>query len=327
MQNISFVICEICKAQKRELNGHLKMHKISSETYQKLFPNSPIMCREVTDMKSSSISKSIKNRPPITEITRKKMAIARSKRWEQLKSDLGEEAYYTLKREATVHMRSLKGNNFTHSEETKQKMRGPRPNACKPKSEETKIKLSIAAKSRPIRSKHTPETIQKMKEAWERRKLDKETYEKYIQNLSACRSTPESIVKIRNNVVKRLSNPTLVQKQYDTKPELKFQKFLELYNIAYDKQYIISTSNGSWTYDFILLDKNILVEIDGEYWHAKSLEQINRDKIKSKLARENGFSLARISDKNFNPDIIFESIDKIWDQNDKILSTRLLRFL
>ena len=302
------------------------MHNISSIDYQKQFPNSPIMCQEVIDMKSKSISASSKNKPPVTDETKRKMAIKCSARWKQLKDEMGEEAYYAMKRKTAEDMRAAKGDNFQHSEETKQKMRGPRPNAKHKKSDETKRKLSDAAKRRPIRGEHKPETIEKMKAAWERRKLDTAVYDLYIKETSARMTTPESVARMRDNVAKRLSNPDLAQKQYDTKPELEFKRFLDLHDIKYNCQHIIPTTTGSWTYDFIIIDKNILVEIDGEYWHTKSKEQVNRDIIKSKIARDNGYILARISDKDFNLNIIFESADKIWDQNNKILSARLLKF-
>ncbi len=74
------MICQICYQQKRELNGHLRTHNISSQDYQNKFPGAQIMCQESKELKSVGILKSIPNKPPISDATRKKMSKSRSKR-------------------------------------------------------------------------------------------------------------------------------------------------------------------------------------------------------------------------------------------------------
>lgn len=325
-ENMAYVTCQICGIRKRELNSHIRMHNITMQEYKESFPNSPTICQESSNLKSQKIRASVASRPPITEETRAKMAKSRSKRWENLKSEMGEEAYFLMKRENAAKMRDKKGSNFKHSESTKEKMRGPRPQSRRPKTDEEKIKLSEAAKRRPTHSPHSDETKIKMKLAWEKRKSNTQAYNQYIQQLKDKMTTPESITRIRNAVSNRLSNPAYSQKQFDTKPELAFQRFVESYNISFIKQYVIKTNIGNFTYDFFLPDLSIIVEIDGEYWHSKTLEQINRDKLKSKIAANEGYTLARISDSDFRPDIIFNSKQYLIDHNKDIISKRLSRF-
>lgn len=325
-ENISYVICRICGLRKRELNGHLRVHSITSKDYLNEFPNAIIMCEELSIQKGNKIRETIPNRPPVSLETREKMAKAKAASWQKLRGELGDEAYFELKRNQAKAMRDRKGENWKHSEETKEKMRGPRPHAKRPHSDETKQKLKEAAKNRLSRGPHSPETIEKMKEAWSKRKENEQEYAEYINKLKERMTTPEAIARVRNNVAKRLENPNMAQRQFDTKPEKMFQLFLEDNNINYTKQHKIITDNGTWTYDFFLPDMNILVEIDGEYWHSKSKEIINRDIIKGKIAKNNKLLLVRITDIDFKPAIIFESEDQIINHNSDIINKRLSLF-
>lgn len=91
----------------------------------------------------------------------------------------------------------------------------------------------------------------------------------------------------------------------NTKPELKFAKILNDNNIKHIPQYWIPWKRG-WKkfYDFYIPEINLLIEIDGIYWHGKGLEdsklngqqlrsRIN-DKIKNELAPLRGYKLIRI---------------------------------
>jgi very-short-patch-repair endonuclease len=130
---------------------------------------------------------------------------------------------------------------------------------------------------------------------------------------------------MRNITSNRLSNPFYKQKLYDTKPELKFQSFLEFNEIEFSKQFVISTDIGKFTYDFYIPLFNMIVEIDGEYWHSKSIEQINRDLFKMKIANKRDFVILRLSDKDYRPELIFESLDNIENHNIQLIESRLLK--
>lgn len=91
-------------------------------------------------------------------------------------------------------------------------------------------------------------------------------------------------------------------------------------------QYIVEKEGsyaGAWLYDFYLPDLNMLVEVDGEYWHSKSKEQINKDKIKTKIASELSYDFCRISDSDFRPELIFESRESRAKNNSNIIKNRL----
>jgi hypothetical protein len=85
-----------------------------------------------------------------------------------------------------------------------------------------------------------------------------------------------------------------------TYPELIFKKFLVEHDILYEYNFEFK---GSF-FDFFIPQKNLLVEIDGIYWHGKNLKDDEldhiqtkvrkKDKIKNRLAEESGYTLIRI---------------------------------
>lgn len=79
-----------------------------------------------------------------------------------------------------------------------------------------------------------------------------------------------------------------------TKPERDFAKWCEDNTIAYERQFQIT--KGTHRYDFIISDTNILVEIDGEYWHSTP-EQTAKDRSFEEYAIDNGYAVIRFTDK------------------------------
>lgn len=83
-------------------------------------------------------------------------------------------------------------------------------------------------------------------------------------------------------------------------PEKKFGELLTELGIEYEPSFPI----GNKIYDFHIPSKNLLIEIDGIYWHGKGLsdnelneiQSHNRknDDIKNRLAQENGYTIRRI---------------------------------
>lgn len=88
----------------------------------------------------------------------------------------------------------------------------------------------------------------------------------------------------------------------------------------------LSTDIGTFVYDFYVPLMNLLIEVDGEYWHSKSLEQINRDKLKMRKAKEAGLVCVRISDQDWCPDVIFSSTQDIDQHNVNLIEKRLNRY-
>lgn len=93
--------------------------------------------------------------------------------------------------------------------------------------------------------------------------------------------------------------------------EIEFSKFLDMLNIVYDKQF----SLDRYTYDFYLRENNILVEVDGDFYHCNPTKypdgptfpiqkrNFENDKHKTEVAVTNGYTLLRFweSDILSNP--------------------------
>lgn len=211
---------------------------------------------------------------------------------------------------------------YTHSPETLKKMRGPRPSVRGvPKSEEHRKALSEARKGKKFKP-HSPETIEKMRLSWERRKANKETYKAYVNSVSERMSTPEMILIIRERTANLIKSKNHNGKSSGTSLEVRMEKFLDSKGLSYETQKIVNTPKGSFTFDFFVEEKNLLVEVDGEYWHRKSLEQFNRDIIKERLAIDMGYRFLRISDKDWKPDMVFETEDHIRNHNKSVMDKR-----
>jgi very-short-patch-repair endonuclease len=69
-------------------------------------------------------------------------------------------------------------------------------------------------------------------------------------------------------------------------------------------------------YDYKLGDK-ILIELDGVYWHSNENAQI-KDKEKDKLAKDNGFIIFRVSDKEVKNIKILNKIQELNEKFNKI---------
>jgi very-short-patch-repair endonuclease len=118
-----------------------------------------------------------------------------------------------------------------------------------------------------------------------------------------------------------------IEKIFAKKPMNKLEKLvasiLDENNIEYHYQYFLKTKEGICkSYDFKIKDTNILLEIDGDYWHGgpgvkkhfyKLKEVKENDILKTQIATENGFSLIRIWESNIyhQPDIIIQKIKEL----------------
>lgn len=96
------------------------------------------------------------------------------------------------------------------------------------------------------------------------------------------------------------NNWILCNVKKDTLPERLVAEILDKHNIKYTCQFLIEDKS----YDFHIVDTNILIEVDGLYWHGKnvsddelnSVQKINRhnDLIKNELAKRLNYRLIRI---------------------------------
>ena len=108
--------------------------------------------------------------------------------------------------------------------------------------------------------------------------------------------------KIRDKIRKATINQYISgnTKSTNTKPEQEFKKILETENVEYIQSFYLENK----IYDFFLPTYNILIEIDGIYWHGKGisddmlnetqLKNRKNDKLKNKIAKNNNYKLIRI---------------------------------
>jgi len=93
-----------------------------------------------------------------------------------------------------------------------------------------------------------------------------------------------------------------------SKTEIGFSKILESLNIKYEPQFEL---DGKY-FDFRISGTNILIEVDGIYWHAKYAKNLNEaqmrntlnDACKTKLAAKHGYVLLRFWEDDITTDIV-----------------------
>ena len=95
------------------------------------------------------------------------------------------------------------------------------------------------------------------------------------------------------------------------KLEKKVADMLDMSGLKYYFQFFIVKNGICKSYDFKIKHKNLILEIDGDYWHGgpskkqycKSVDQVKEnDKEKEKLAAANGYTLLRFWESDFKKD-------------------------
>ncbi|MCK4358474.1 MAG: DUF559 domain-containing protein [Candidatus Cloacimonetes bacterium] len=170
-----------------------------------------------------------------------------------------------------------------HSEETKRRI--GKASKGRYHSKKSKEKMSKAHKGRKFSEEHK----QKLSESHKNQKLSKETRRKISKNNKRAFLSKSALIRIQNN-----PGPFT-----NTKPELKMKEILNSLGIPFEHQFRL----GNHLYDFHILNTNILIEVDGDYFHSNpekfkrlnkmQLYQRQRDIRNKKLAKENNFILLR----------------------------------
>lgn len=99
-----------------------------------------------------------------------------------------------------------------------------------------------------------------------------------------------------------------------SKLEYKFETILQKLDISYSHSYYIPSVKK--IYDFYIPEFNILIEIDGDFWHCNpithptpeyKIQEINlkNDEMKTKWAEDNGFKLLRFWEYDINNNLEF----------------------
>jgi very-short-patch-repair endonuclease len=93
-----------------------------------------------------------------------------------------------------------------------------------------------------------------------------------------------------------------------TAPERVFAEMMNELGVVFETQKVLSNK----IYDFYIPSKNMMVEIDGDYFHANpiiyeskdlnkmQIRNVKNDKYKNTLAKGNGFELERVWEYDLN---------------------------
>ena len=134
---------------------------------------------------------------------------------------------------------------------------------------------------------------------------------------------PKPISKVKKKVNKSKVKPYDITNK--SKLESKFEKVLISIGLVIDKDYIFQYKLGTAYYDFYIIKKNLLIEIDGDFHHcnpdtkhAKAVYSIQRESVKNdirknKLAKDNGYKLIRIWESQIHNNLyeVVESLKQI----------------
>ena len=124
-----------------------------------------------------------------------------------------------------------------------------------------------------------------------------------------------------NSVYGKKKQPMNRARKRRTWPEQETQYILDELEIKYEIEKPLPHQNGFKYYDILLIDYNILIEVDGDFWHG-DLEDKNKnglmikmknkqnDYIKNFVAKQNYYELVRIkeSDLKDNREMVKETI-------------------
>lgn len=287
------VVCQLCQKEfKRITRTHLQLHNLTTDQYQLKFPGHNIISEELR----SIYGKKFRENNP-------------------------------MKNNDIRQIISNKRTGMRFTEEHRKNISLARSGkSTGPRSDETKNKISVANKKtyqikkdqgycRP-EYKMSPEALARASLRMTGNTIGKKGHHNKGKVLNL------SIEQRKNRSLKRVeylaSNRTI---KSGTRPENQFINFLVENSIEYQHQYAIHTTNGSWLYDFFLPRLNLLVEIDGEFWHSTK-QSIRRDEIKNNVAKEQQKCLVRISTDNMDFSIIFNDTESIWRENILILTKR-----
>lgn len=109
-----------------------------------------------------------------------------------------------------------------------------------------------------------------------------------------------------------------------SKTEEEFVKMIDIFDIKYNRQYYVRDIKGY--FDFYIKDKNILIEVDGDFWHCNPItkyskpkytsqrKNLEKDKIKNEWCQKNNIKLLRFWEndiKNNRTQIIEQLIKEL----------------
>jgi very-short-patch-repair endonuclease len=126
---------------------------------------------------------------------------------------------------------------------------------------------------------------------------------------------PDYLDRMRERSINQWKDPngksrkklyTYLHKFKPSSLEMQFKQYLDDANILYKQQY--KPKGCHRVYDFMLIDYNALIEIDGMFWHyskwAINHGKPDNDAYKEKYAIEHGFDFVRIPECDLTQAIV-----------------------
>jgi very-short-patch-repair endonuclease len=206
----------------------------------------------------------------------------------------------------------------------------PRRKACSRECDKAIRKTKVGDKSNRYGAKHSEKTLDKIKTKRKQQGNFKQGFihsEESKQKMSQTRLVKGLGIGELNGMYGKTHTPESIQKifkhRYKNKLEQLVCDTLDKHNISYTFQFFLTRDGICKSYDFHIHNTNILLEIDGDYWHGKDtaknkfkgcLEVQQNDKIKTELARVRGFEVIRFweSEIKQNPDIIIKRLEPLY---------------
>lgn len=175
-------------------------------------------------------------------------------------------------------------------------------------TEEQKLKhIKILEEGRKNMNYKSPERSKRISEACKKRweGISKEDRSKFIKEMVVPKYKQKLGEEEYNKMMrKKGQNGCKKLIEMGKKKEMNnFEK--EMYDLLVKKGYSCEWQFevDGWFYDVYIKEKNIIVEFDGDYWHPISIDELsddrakrqyNIDRIKDKVAENNGYTIIRI---------------------------------
>ena len=119
------------------------------------------------------------------------------------------------------------------------------------------------------------------------------------------RYNKKAVERLRRKIRDKESNPPMNrQKRPMSSLEQVVADMLDDLKIEWEREVPLKYLQGYRYYDFRLIGYNVMIEVDGSYWHGErdkpsyvTLMAKKNDMIKSWLAKKEGYELIRIKEK------------------------------
>lgn len=127
--------------------------------------------------------------------------------------------------------------------------------------------------------------------------------------------------KLMKNISDRCRKAALVAQNkiknngfMNTKPEVEMKDILDKLNIKYKHIYEINNIKHCYMADFYCEDLNLIIEVDGKYWHNYPLYR-DLDIIRNEELKDAGYCLLRFWENEFDLNTVNYELNKIKGEN------------